>query len=292
MKTEIIRVNPKELKLLEMNARYMRHEEYAKLVNNIKADGRLTSVPFCWKTPEGKWEVLSGNHRVSAAADAGLEEIDVMVTEEPLTEQQRIAIQLSHNSIAGQDDPAILKALYEKIDVLDLKIYSGLDDKTLELLADVKPFSLKEANLEFQSITVVFLPDELEKAKTVLDEVRKILPKTQEKWMARFSAYDKWLDSVETAGDSHGVKNTATAIDVILKVFNDHITDLSKVWEDEKSRKAFVPLSTIFGLNSIPPDAAKIVKKAIDKMMSRGVVRPRNLWQCLEYWAADYLAGA
>jgi hypothetical protein len=31
--------------------------------------------------------------------------------------------------------------------------------------------------------------------------------------------YDKWLDAQETAGSAHKVKNVATAVDIILKVF-------------------------------------------------------------------------
>lgn len=48
METEIIKINPKDIKLLKLNARYMKPEEYQKLVANIKKDGQLTSVPFCY----------------------------------------------------------------------------------------------------------------------------------------------------------------------------------------------------------------------------------------------------
>lgn len=48
METEIIKINPRDIKLLKENARYMRPEEYQKLVANIKKDGQLTSVPFCY----------------------------------------------------------------------------------------------------------------------------------------------------------------------------------------------------------------------------------------------------
>ena len=44
--TRIIEIDPRELKLLKMNARFMRHEEFQRLVANIKRDGQLTSAPF------------------------------------------------------------------------------------------------------------------------------------------------------------------------------------------------------------------------------------------------------
>ena len=114
--TRIIEIDPRELKLLKMNARFMRHEEFQRLVANIKRDGQLTSAPFAALDPaDGKYEVLSGNHRVQAAISAGLQTIPCIITDDPLSEEQRIAIQLSHNAIVGQDDPDILKKLYDKI---------------------------------------------------------------------------------------------------------------------------------------------------------------------------------
>lgn len=47
METKIIKVNPKELKLLELNARFMKANEFKKLVSNVKRDGCLTQLPFC-----------------------------------------------------------------------------------------------------------------------------------------------------------------------------------------------------------------------------------------------------
>ena len=99
MDVRIIEVNPRELKYLETNARYMRHEEFNRLCENIRHDGKLTSVPFCCKDDDGRYLILSGNHRVKAAVQVGLPTITVMVTDDPLSEDQRIAIQLSHNAI-------------------------------------------------------------------------------------------------------------------------------------------------------------------------------------------------
>lgn len=75
MQTKVIQVDPKTLKLLEVNARFMRHEEFQRLVANVKQDGQLTSAPFAARNPDGTYEVLSGNHRVQAAIAAGLESI-------------------------------------------------------------------------------------------------------------------------------------------------------------------------------------------------------------------------
>ena len=168
MKTRIIQINPRELKLLKLNARYMRHEEYQKLVANIKRDGQLTSAPFACKDGD-EYLVLSGNHRTKAAIAAGLETIPCIVTDDELSEDQKIGIQLSHNALSGKDDLYILKELYDKILDLDWKEYSGLDDKTLEMLDKMTAQSLSEANLDFQTLGMVFLPDELADAQKIIE---------------------------------------------------------------------------------------------------------------------------
>ena len=63
-------VNVSELEFLEKNARYMTNEMFRNLVDNIKRDGGLSSVPLCWKHDD-KYRVLSGNHRCRAAIEAG-----------------------------------------------------------------------------------------------------------------------------------------------------------------------------------------------------------------------------
>lgn len=60
-----------EFQHLEKNARYMTNEQFRNLVENIKRDGQLSSVPFCVKV-DGKYRVLSGNHRVMAAKEAAV----------------------------------------------------------------------------------------------------------------------------------------------------------------------------------------------------------------------------
>ncbi|MGH9299068.1 MAG: ParB N-terminal domain-containing protein [Acidimicrobiales bacterium] len=146
IRTRLIRLDPRQLRLLDTNARFMRHETFTRLVENIRNDGCLTQIPFAWLDPaDGRYLVLSGNHRVLAAIDAGLDEIDCQVTDDELPRARRVAIQLSHNAISGEDDPALLKQLYEELQELDLLVYSGLDDKMLDLLEKVEIDSLGRA---------------------------------------------------------------------------------------------------------------------------------------------------
>lgn len=140
--------DPRSLTLLEVNAHFMTKEKFDALVDNVRRDGVLTSVPLVYSDPDtGVETVLSGNHRTKASIEAGLQEIPVLVINEKLSRQQQIAIQLSHNSIFGEDDPDTLSMLYEELDDVDWRSYSGLDDKVLDLLDDPSAVPFAEANL-------------------------------------------------------------------------------------------------------------------------------------------------
>ncbi len=286
--TKIITMNPRELKLLELNARYMKHEEYAKLVDNIKADGKLTSVPFACLEEDGKYTVLSGNHRVMASIDAGLEEIAVMVTDDKLSKDKKIAIQLSHNAITGQDDASILKELYESIESVDMKAYAGLDDEMLELLKKVNPVSISEANLEFQTVSVVFLPNELENARQVIEQANDLVM-GDEAWYARFEEYDKWLDGLEVAGGAYGIKNTATGLKVIFDVFQKNVTDLAEIYDDEDQKQRYVPMYPIFGVSEVDLATAQVLRKAVQKMIDRQELKTDKKDDALLIMAEAYL---
>lgn len=285
--TRTERADPRGLKLLDLNARYMRHEVFQRLVDNIRRDGGLTgNTPFAWRVHDDttqqpldppQYLVLSGNHRVKAAIAAELDSIEVTLTDDYLPPDRRRAIQLSHNALAGEDDPAILKTIYESIGDVELRLYSGLDDKTLKLLSEVSVSALSEAGLEFQTIGITFLPHERELVEAAWTQARKQFSGAKGYWLARWEEYDRLLDALEAAGQAHGVKNTATALMLVLDVFWRHITDLSEGWLDEGGEpidpKRDVPTVSVLGLTVPATLGAKLKKlgkdpaEALDKLL-------------------------
>lgn len=291
METRIIQIDPRELKLLKLNARYMRHEEYQRLIANIKRDGQLTSAPFACKDGDG-YLVLSGNHRTQAAIAAGLKTIPCIVTDDELTEDQKISIQLSHNALAGKDDPYVLKELYNKILDLDWKEYSGLDDKTLELLDKMSAQSLSEANLQYLTLSMVFLPDDLAEAQKVIEAAKSSAKSADTTWLTKKSQYDDWLDAQEDIQSCYGIKNVATAVDLILKVFMRNITQLQEAFENPRDdNKKWVPIETVIGRNKIPAKTAKNLAKAVQRIQGVKKLKDIDLWQALDVLAEKYLAG-
>jgi len=115
-----------------------------------------------------------------------------------------------------------------------------------------------------------------------------------EVWLARWGEYDKFLDGLTSAGKSYNVSNVATQLQLILSIYGKHLDELRAGWLDDKGElkhKSWVPFESIFGNNCLPAESAKVVAQAIDKMLAKKDITRDNVWQALEYWAADYIAG-
>lgn len=288
METKVIKVDPREIKLLEVNARFMNADEFQKLVQNIKRDGCLTQLPFCVYDDDWNLVVLSGNHRVQAAIEAGLQEVDVQVTEEALTKDQRIGIQLSHNAISGKDDMAVLKQLYESIDDVNMKAYSGLDDETLKLLDNISTQSMSYSGLQYQVLNILFLPSEIEEIKAVLKDVMKEV-RSNETFMLRMAEYDKYLDTISDVSKASRIRNTAVGFMAMLEIVKNHMSELKEVWINDAKDKEYVPISTIIGRSDIKAKDGRILDKAIERLIAKGEVKKSDKEDAIVVLAEKYL---
>lgn len=198
--------------------------------------------------------------------------------------RRQIAPQLSRNAIAGQDDPAILKELYDELESVEWRQYTGLDDKALDLLEKVDVASLGEANLDFASVQFMFLPDELERAETAFEAVRSTATADQ-RWVAGLEQYEPVLDALETSRAAYKIGNSATALGVILAVFERHVGELAEGWFDaasgEPTRAGTAPLESVFGVREIPVEIAAAIRAVIDRMVQEGTVPENELWRAL-----------
>lgn len=287
METEILQVDPKELKLLTLNARYMEADEFNRLVRNVKRDGCLTQLPFVYRK-NGDLVVLSGNHRVQAAIKAGLKTIEVQAAIGSLTKDQALAIQLSHNAISGKDDMGVLKQLYESINDLEFKEYSGLDDQTLKMLDEITAQSMSGANLKFQMLNFLFLPSEVQEIKKVIKQVNTQV-KNDVTLSAKYEDYDAFLDTLNDVSKGTRIKNTAVTIMAMISIVNNHLEDLKSYWIDDAKDKEYVPLSTVIGRSDVTAKDGRVINKAIDKLVSKGVIKSKERDKALAYLAEEYL---
>jgi len=208
LETRIVRRKLKELKKAPINARYMEHEQFMRLRENIRKDGVLTSAPLIW--PAGGDLILSGNHRVEAAIEAEIEEADCIEIVSEISEEQAVAIQLSHNAIVGQDDPTILAQMYESLPYLE-KIYSGLTDADLVETVDIELEQLALVRPNYIAYWFAFLPVEAD----ALDELLGEIGKDSTVHLAHLDDFQQFFDAVVTTKREHDIKNSAVAIRVM-----------------------------------------------------------------------------
>jgi len=261
-----------EIDFLEKNARFMTKEQFAALTHNVKADGALTSIPLCYLQENGRLLVLSGNHRIKAAIEAGIEEFLVLLIDQAISEDRRLAIQISHNAISGQDDEQILKELWRKIEDLEASIYSGLSTETIEKLENADFSTISEQRILFKEVSLLFLPEEIESMTSICEGIveaaaRKTL------FAGRISEYKEILDGIIVAKQGQKIINTTLAFFAMAKVVREYLegktTSLPEAMEDG------VEDSVVFVLGGtrkrIKKETAKALRKAIKGKTDEGM---------------------
>lgn len=208
-------VAPSDCKPLDKNAHYMSKRIYDQLTDNISRDGNLSSLPFCWRNVADQLETLSGNHRVETARRAGIEQILVLYTDAELSRDDRIAIQLSHNSLVGQDNPAVLRELWCEIDDLKLKIYSGLDEEMLETVENINIIRVQESKLRFEELVLYFLSSEIDRIETTLEQLGAV---TKRRFAARVEDFDKFFETLLDFKEASGIVSTSTAFLAMIEI--------------------------------------------------------------------------
>lgn len=219
---ELLVVRPSECKPQDVNARYMAQGTFDNLVENIRRDQRLESVPLVCRDDAGRLLIVSGHHRVKAAQRAGLERIIVMVTDG--RDRQRIrAKQLSHNAISGRDDEALLSKMYESIKDLAERYYSGLQDQ----LAAISTVSLNVKTGTFQEFVIAFLPEEIEGFDAACEAVQDLNVRNGS--VVRIAALPAWpmfADAIRRVKKAENIKSSAAALSKLVELAMEKLAEL------------------------------------------------------------------
>ena len=235
---------------------------------------------------DGKIEIISGHHRIRSAKDSGvLTELFVILDTTGLRRSQVAAKQLAHNAISGFDDQSTLKEIAKMIDDVDdmLESYIG-KDIIGEPMAELEKLLSPKVEFDWKNVTFTFLPHQLRD----LDQLVKVLGSLSPDMLgvADIDQHEEFIETITKYQQFANVKNTGAAIHAMIKatesLFDDLHFDESQEW---------VQLPNLFGSPAIPKEAADTITQALDKMVKEGEIGPKNKWQALEYWAADYLAG-
>ena len=212
--------DPKIMVPAPINAHFMSKRTYDQLVANIQKDGNLGSLPFCWHEvrPEGLViNILSGHHRVEAAIDAGVKMILYLYTSTELSQEERTAIQLSHNAIHGEDDMNILRLQWQSIDSLQVKLYTGLDDEFFKSFEPVVLGAFNEKDITFQTIELLFLPSESDRLTEIM---QKIKGSKRLRYANLDQQYDDFAETIMRLKEAAQVFNSSTAFLVMVEATN------------------------------------------------------------------------
>lgn len=223
---EIAIVKPSDCIEQEKNARYFTPEVFQQLVNNIKSDGRLESIPLCYQTEKGKengkFHIISGHHRVSAAKQAGLEFIMIFLIH-PKDKDEIIAKQLSHNSLVGKDDKVILFELFNEIKNIQQKISSGISNEIEKIQYTSLNFHLGN----FRQFILLFSCGEDERFDELMNELEKTVTIKQDAIVriVNNNCFDKFAENLRKIKKAENIKNNVVGFMKMMEIVENHIKE-------------------------------------------------------------------
>ncbi len=224
-------IDPRECELLERNAHYMEKGMLEQLASNIKEDGFLSQLPFALKKDDGKFRILSGNHRVKASIKANQKYILILYVEN-IPKDKQIAYQLSHNSLVGKDDMAMLKEIFQEIESLKYKEYTGLNDLKFIDYEKINIPSINEDDIELYEMKFIFT-----KAKAFqLDAVIKALNEMEAQENTRFILGDfkEFIRMLTELKKSCKIKSNSVAFIKMLSICEDYLKEKEAETETKK----------------------------------------------------------
>jgi len=201
----------------DVNAHYMRPETFEQLKENIGRTGALETMPLVHDEGEGAYEILSGHHRVKAAREAGLKGGLVLVMS-GLSEEEKIAKQLAHNKLVGEDDAQTLEQMLGKITNPETLAESGFA-KDMEAIKAPPPIKFWEQ--ECKVLALVFLPEAVQKIEELEMLVRA--QGADAYYLASREQWERFVDAVKRAKGVTGINSTSAVIEAIINAALNHI---------------------------------------------------------------------
>lgn len=209
----------------DMNANEMTGEDFATLCDNIGKSG-LSSVPCCFKKENGRFVMISGHHRLRACKKLHYKTIGILYCEESeLSKDEIIAIQLSHNSLHGQDNRNILKKLFEQIQSVDFKKFAHINiDEVSPINTDgIDIFALKE-NFVF---SIILYPNSFESLDELFGDIREQAKKSDTVILASQEENEMaFLKLQQEIGKEFNIKSPSTTFAKLLELAGERLKEI------------------------------------------------------------------
>lgn len=220
-------VAPNDCREQPKNARYMSVETKNQLIANVKAAGHLESVPLVCSAPSapGKYDIISGHHRVEAAKAAGLQQILVLIAT-PKDKEEITSKQLAHNAIVGIDDVTIRAELLDSIKDLQLRLATGLNDAA----AKIQYVSLNFRGGNFKVFTIAFLPAAEEAFDAVMEQIAQELvfePKGALR-LTGIEYFDRFAAVLRRVKKAENIKSNGVAFERLVELAQAQLKQLNE----------------------------------------------------------------
>lgn len=210
----------------DRNARVMPPEMFNRLTENIRKENRMETVPLAVKRE--KWfELISGHHRTRAARQARLDRIICLVDTRNLDRSQTAAKQLAHNSIDGQDDPEILKLIYDEIKNIDDMLESFIDPVELGKELEKKPYDLSSMQLDlpWKTFVLTVLPEQLDRLNQLIEQI----PKTANGvGVISAEVFEKFVATMIELGRTDNIKMCGAICSRMVEITNKYLEEKQK----------------------------------------------------------------
>lgn len=209
----------------ELNANEMTGEDFAALCDNIGKSG-LSSVPCCYRKENGRYGMISGHHRLRACKKLHHSTIGILWCDESeLSKDEIIAIQLSHNSLHGQDNTSILKKLFEQIQSVDFKKFAHINiDEVAPVSTDgISIYALKE-NFVF---TIILYPNSFDNLDELYGDIREQAKKSDALILAGQEDNEmRLLKLQQDIGSLYNIKSPSIAFAKLLELASERLKQI------------------------------------------------------------------
>lgn len=269
----------------DVNAQQMQPRHMDRLTENIRSRGGIESLPYCSQPDgEGVISIVSGHHRARAARGAGLTRIPVIVDKQSMTPSKVVSKQISHNELHGIPDEQILAQLVAVMDNVDDMLASGLDESWLPTVgADDTQLFIPHAEFDWRVVTLMFLPKQMRQFEEVIDALDR---GTDMLGVVDAEVFSLFSNAVLDFARLRNIKSMGAAVYTLAQVAKGEVEKA-----ELEAAEGWIPLHVLFKTGAVPAEAAQTILSALDKYAEREGAEDKNLWQALEFWAADYLSG-
>lgn len=215
-KWKFAKVDVNDIIPTKINANVMSDVMMKKFHSNVTISGLSSSIT-CYKNSDEKYVIISGNHRYKVALKTNMTEIFVVYAdEEDLTQDEIKAIQLSHNSVHGEDDKTILKSIFDSINSIQFKDFSHVDTDNFKTESiDVPSLT---AMSETYSVNLTFFKEDIDAIQEVFGIMEMEIPNNDLVLLTSEKHQQKYLDVIGLINKKYQIKSSNIAFSRLLEL--------------------------------------------------------------------------